>query len=87
MEVQYDQEPFARPRYGYIVTEGRHEEQRDRIGFIPRHKGSLESQENLAIFFPDRDGQKECSQADELPVRLPTGRRRDITRPRDHFVS
>jgi hypothetical protein len=144
MEVEYDQEPFARPRYGYIVTEGRHEEQRGRIGFIPLHKGSLESEENLAIFFPGRDGQRECSQvqtlfsqyrtiscvrvwdfpesycfatvhaqlalgsnglisaghgesvchltddelpADELPVRLPTGRQRDITQPRDHFVS
>ena len=28
MEVQYDQEPFARPRYRDIVTEARHEEQR-----------------------------------------------------------
>jgi len=27
MEVQYDQEPFARPRYRDIVTEARHEEQ------------------------------------------------------------
>jgi hypothetical protein len=28
MEVQYDQEPFARPRYGCIVLEARHEGQR-----------------------------------------------------------
>jgi hypothetical protein len=47
MEVQYDQEPFARPRYGYIVMEGRHEEQRGRISFVPLHKGCLESEENL----------------------------------------
>jgi hypothetical protein len=31
MEVHYDQEPFARPRYGYIVTEVRHEEQQGEI--------------------------------------------------------
>ena len=31
MEVQYDQEPFARPRYGCIVSEARHEGQRGEI--------------------------------------------------------
>src|SRR6266849_5598198 len=31
MEVQHDQEPFARPRYRCIVTEARHEEQRGEI--------------------------------------------------------
>ena len=28
MEVPYNQEPFARPRYGYIVTDAGHGEQR-----------------------------------------------------------
>ncbi len=28
MEVQYNQEPFTRPRYGYIVTDAGHGEQR-----------------------------------------------------------
>jgi hypothetical protein len=31
MEVQYDQKPFTRPRYGCIVSEARHEEQRNEI--------------------------------------------------------
>jgi hypothetical protein len=31
MEVQYDQEPFARPRYAYIVTNAGHEEQRGQL--------------------------------------------------------
>ena len=36
MEVQYDQEPFARPRYRDIVTEARHEEQRGETKTHPR---------------------------------------------------
>jgi hypothetical protein len=55
MEVQYDQEPFARPRYGYIVTAGRHEEQRSRISFLPLHQGSLESEENPFSYLAGMD--------------------------------
>ncbi len=40
MEVQYDQEPFARPRYGYIVTDAGHEEQRvEQKSAMPPHRG------------------------------------------------
>jgi hypothetical protein len=37
MEVQYNQEPFARPRYGYIVTDAGHGEQRVEQQFLPSY--------------------------------------------------
>lgn len=61
MEVPYDQEPFARPRYGHIVTDAGHEEQRK----IKRYEFHASAQRKPRIgrerghFLYDRDGHKE----------------------------